>query len=185
MDALTLRNALKAKKPAFLRSDAHRVARLKKKWHAPKGGDAKIRRKLRSYRRQPSIGWGSPRQVRGLTREGYKPVVVATEQELLKVKDACVIARTVGMKKQQLLLRKAQEKKIKILNIKSIEAALKSIEEKLKVRKEERKARFTKKEKTKEQALKKVQEKEAKKEEAPEEKEKREAEEKRRVLEHK
>ena len=185
MDALTLRNALKAKKPTFLRSDAHRVVRLEKKWHAPKGGDAKIRRKLRSYRRQPSIGWGSPRQARGLTPEGYTPVLVATENDLMKVKDACIIARTVGMKKQRILLQKCQEKKLKVLNVKSIEAALKKIEEKLSTRKEERKARFTKKEKTKEQAIKKVQEKEAKKEETPEEKEKREAEEKRKVLEHK
>ena len=187
MDAIQLRNQRKAKKPRFRRSDAHRVPRLEMKWHTPKGGDNKIRRKLRGHPRSPSIGWGSPRDARGLSSEGFEQIVVYTEADLAKVKGACIIARTLGGKKRMQLLKKAQEMKLKVLNFQDVAQTIKSIEEDLKARKDQGKARLSKKEKTKQEALKQAQakEKEKKKEETAEEKEKREAEEKRKVLEQK
>ncbi|MBI1972558.1 hypothetical protein HYS50_00975 [Candidatus Woesearchaeota archaeon] len=187
MDALQLRNKLKGKKPTFLRSDAHRVPRLEKKWHAPKGGDNKIRRRLRGHRRQPTVGWRSPRPARNLSPEGFEQVVVYTEADLAKVRGACIIARTLGARKRMHLLKKAQEVKLKVLNFKDVARAIRQIEEDIKARKEQEKARVSKKEKTKQEALKKAaqKEKEPKKEETAEEKAKREAEEKRKVLEQK
>lgn len=188
MDAvLELRNKRKAKKPRFMRSDAHRVPRLERKWHTPKGGDNKIRRKLRGHRRSPAIGWGSPRGAYGLSPEGFKQVVVHTEADLLKVKGACIIGRTLGAKKRMRLLKKAQEMKLKVLNFRDVTQTIKSIEEEFKTRKEQGKARLSKKEKAKQESLKKATEKEKEKakQESPEEKEKREAEEKRKVLEQK
>ena len=182
---LELRNERKAKKPRFRRSDAHRVASLEMKWHKPKGGDNKIRRKLRGHPRQPRIGWGSPRGARGLSPEGFEQTVVYTEADLTNVKGACIIARTLGARKKIQLLKKAQDMKLQILNIKDTAQAIKTIEEDLKARKEQEKERLSKKEKTKQEALKKVAEKDKKKEESSEEKEKREAEEKRKVLEQK
>ncbi len=186
-EVVQLRNERKAKKPRFRRSDVLRVPRLEMKWHKPKGGDNKIRRKLRGHPRQPRIGWGSPRDARGLSPEGFEQTVVHTEEELKEVKGACIIARTLGARKRILLLKKAQEMKLKVLNFQDAGKEIKNIEENLKARKEQEKARLSKKEKIKQEALKKAQakEKEKKKEETPEEKEKREAEEKRKVLEQK
>src|SRR3989344_5742373 len=184
--AVELRNARKAKKPRFRRSDAHRVPRLEMKWHKPKGGDNKIRRKLRGHPRRARIGWGSPRDAYGLSPEGFEQTVVFTETDLKNVKDACVIARTLGNRKRMILLKKAQEMKLKVLNFQDAAKAIKHIEDDLKSRKEQEKARVSKKEKTKQEALKKAAEKEKeknKKVETAEEKEKREAEEKRKVLE--
>lgn len=181
-----LRNKRKAKKPRFRRSDAHRVPRLEMKWHKPKGGDNKIRRKLRGHPRQPRIGWGSPHIARGLSPEGFEQTVVFTEKDLATVKGACIIARTLGAKKRMILLKKAQEMKLKVLNFQDITQTIKSMEEELKSRKEQVKVRLSKKEKTKQEALKRAAEKDKeknKKEETAEEKEKREAEEKRKVLE--
>ena len=186
METLQLRNKLKAKKPRFRRSDAHRVPRLEMKWHAPKGGDNKIRRKMRGHPRQPAIGWGAPRHARNLSPEGFEQVVVYTAAELANVKGACIIARTLGRRKRIELLKKAQDMKLKVLNIKDIAQVIKSAEEEMKARKEQEKARLSKKEKTKQEVLKKAAEEQKKKqEESPEEKEKREAEEKRKVLEQK
>lgn len=184
--ALELRNERKAKKPRFRRSDAHRVPRLEMKWHKPKGGDNKIRRKLRGHPRRARIGWGSPRAAYGLSPEGFEQTVVFTEADLKEVKGACIIARTLGARKRMMLLKKAQEMKLKVLNFQDAAQAIKDIEEDLKSRKEQEKARLSKKEKTKQEALKKAAEKakdKNKKEETPEEKEKRAAEEKRKVLE--
>ncbi len=182
-----LRNDRKAKKPRFRRSDVLRVPRLAMKWHKPKGGDNKIRRKLRGHPRQPRIGWGSPHAARGLSPEGFKQTVVYTEEDLKNVQGACIIARTLGARKRILLLKKAQEMKLKVLNFQDAGNAIKEIEEEFKARKEQEKARLSKKEKTKQEALKQAQAKEKKKkeEETSEEKEKREAEEKRKVLEQK
>ena len=184
--AVELRNERKAKKPRFRRSDAHRVPRLEMKWHKPKGGDNKIRRKLRGHPRQARIGWGSPRDAYGLSPEGFEQVVVYTLEDLAKVKGACIIARTLGGRKRMILLKKAQEMKLKVLNFQDTAQTIKDIEEDLKSRKEQEKVRMSKKEKTKQESLKKAAEKEKdknKKVETTEEKEKREAEEKRKVLE--
>jgi len=183
---LELRNERKAKKPRFRRSDAHRIPRLEMKWHKPKGGDNKIRRKLRGHPRQPRIGWGSPRAAHGLSPEGFEQTVVFTEKDLAAVKGACIIARTLGAKKRMILLKKAQEMNLKVLNFQDVAQEIKSIEEWLKSRKEQGKVRLSKKEKTKQEALKKAAEKDKEKDkkvETAEEKEKREAEEKRKVLE--
>lgn len=186
METLELRNQRKAKKPSFLRSDAHRVKGMDKKWHAPKGGDNKIRRKMRGHRRSAVIGWGSPRGAKGLSPEGFVQTVVYTEKDLTKVKGACILAGDLGKRKRILLLKKAQELKIKILNFKDSSQEIKKVEEYLKNRKEQEKSRLSKKEKSKQESLKKAEEKKKKaKEETPEEKEKRETEEKRKVLEQK
>jgi large subunit ribosomal protein L32e len=67
----------------------------------------------------PSIGYGAPRELRGLHPSGLKEVVVYTPRELERVdpkKEAVKIASTVGKKKRIEILRRAEELKIKVLN---------------------------------------------------------------------
>ncbi len=177
---LTIRNQLKGKKPTFIRQDAHKIASLALKWRAPKGQHSKMRKKLKGYRRQPSIGWSSPHEVRGLTPDGHQVILVCNERELLSAKVPVTIAGTVGMHKRLLLLRKAKELKLRVLNVKDIDAYISHAEETLKARKEAKK-KAAERQKATEPAKKKSAE--APTSETPEEKERREKEEKRKVLE--
>ncbi len=187
-ELLEIRRKLKKKKPTFLRQDAHRVKKLKKKWRQPKGIHSKMRYKLRSYRKQPSIGYSSPREVRGLDSKGRREIKIENVRDLDKVKvnEVIVIGATVGTKKKIEILRKAQEKKLNVKNVKDIEGFIKSVEEKLKKKKEDSKEKEEEKKKSKEEALKKAEEKkkeeekktEEEKEKEKDEKEKKEAREK-------
>jgi len=184
-ELLELRRKLKKKKPKFLRQDAHRLKKLEKKWRQPKGRHSKMRFKLRSYRKQPSIGYSSPREVRGLDPKGRKEIKVETIKDLDNVKEnnVIVIGSTVGTKKKVAILKKIQEKKLTVKNVKNIDEFIKQVEESLKKKKEEAKEKETEKKKSKEEALKKAEEKkkeedkktEKEKEEEKEEKEKKEA----------
>ena len=67
----------------------------------------------------PSVGYGAPRQLRFLHPSGFKEVLVSSLKDLEKVDpktEAIKIAHTVGKKKRQEILKKAEELKIKVLN---------------------------------------------------------------------
>lgn len=178
-DLLQLRKVLKKKKPKFLRQDAHKLKRLGRKWRRPKGMDSKMRRRLRGYRKSPSVGYSSPKKVRGLTSNGKKAIIIHNVKDLQNTKDI-IISKKVGIKKKIEIIKKAQELGINILNIKDPTNFLKNIEEFIKKRKEESKEKIKSKEKRKKEPVKKE-----KKQQSKEEKEKQEKEEKRKVLEGK
>ncbi len=180
---LETRNKLKRKKPKFLRQDAHKRKRLSQSWRRPRGIHSKMREQIKGRRRSPRIGWGSPRAVRGLTREGFVPVHVHNVSQLATIAQPLIISRTVGTKNRMLIIKKAMEKKLKILNIKDPQAYLAQEEKKFQERKQQQKTRLDERKKT-EEAGKKQAEPE-KKEETIEQKEAREKEEKRKILEGK
>lgn len=171
--ALELRNELKKNKPVFLKQDAHKKAKLKKNWRQPKGRHSKMRLKLRSYRKQPSQGYSSPRIVRGLNPQGIKEVHVYNIEDLNKLKKGkgAIIGKTVGLKKKIDILKKIQELKLTILNVKDITKFLKEAEERISAKKKESEKKEEDKKKSKEEALKKAEEKK-KEEEKKTEKEK-------------
>ncbi|MFH1331972.1 MAG: eL32 family ribosomal protein [archaeon] len=179
-ELIELRRKLKKKKPKFLRQDAHKVKKLEKKWRAPRGRHSKMRFKLRSYRKQPSIGYSSPRKVRGLDSKGRKEIKVERVQDLEKVKqdEIIIIGATVGTKKKVEIFKKIIEKKLQVKNIRNIEEFIKQAEEKIKKKKEEVEKKETKKKKAKEEALKKAEEKKKEEEKKTEEEKQKEKEEK-------
>ena len=179
-ELLSIRNKLKEKKPTFIRQDSHKVKSVGPSWRAPMGQHSKMRKKLKGYRRLPSIGWSSPAEVRGLTAEGFKVSIVHNPSDL-DGKDAVTIASGVGMKKRIEILQKAKGLKLKVLNVKDPDDYIKRSEDMLKARKDLKNKQLSLKTKTKEEAKKKAEEKP--KEETAEEKEKSEREEKRKVLE--
>ena len=183
---LKIRNAAKAKKPKFLRQDAQRLVRLSNKWIAPKGRHSKMRFRLRSYRKQPSTGYSSPKQVRGLTRQGHELIVINNITELEGVITPVVIASKLGKKSKIEIIKRCQDKKIEILNLKDPSAYIKQIEDAIKKKKEEIKNRKEKKEKKKaEKTKEKPKEKEEEKPKDVEEKKEIEEKEKRKILEKK
>ncbi len=185
-ELLLFRSLIKSKKPNFLRQDAHKLKRLEKKWVSPKGEHSRMRKKIKGHRRQPSIGFSSPKLVRGLTSSGYRQVLVSNVKDLLNVKGAFILSGKLGSKKKLEILKKALDLKLKVLNIKDPASYIAQIESSLKSRKEEKSKKIQEKEKAKKESLKKAEEKaKEKKGETPEEKEKSDKEEKRKVLEKK
>jgi len=184
-EKLQLRNEMKAKKPNFLKQDAHKVKKLKKNWRAPRGMHSKLRKRYRSYRKHPSPGYSSPKLVRGLTKEGHKVIIINNLAELENIKIPIIIAARVGDKKKIDIIKKALSQKIKILNIKDPEAYVKKVEETLKKKKEEAKQKKEKKAKKKKETEKKEEKPKKEEPQTEKEKEKEGKEEKRKVLEKK
>lgn len=184
---LKLRKEKKDKKPEFVRQQGRTVSKLERKWRQPKGMHSKLRKKLKERGKHPSMGYSSPKKVRGLNPKGLKEVVVNNTEDLINIKkgEAAVIGKNVGKRKKLKILKKAEELKINVSNIKDAKAFIKKVEETLKKRKEEAKTKEEKKEKSKKEALKKAEEKKKKeqKEETEEEKEKKAKEEQRKVFE--
>lgn len=128
-----IRNKLKAKKPTFTRQDAHKKKRVGTGWRRPKGRQSKMRLHKKSYARGRSSGYGSPLAARGLSREGFKQVVVAKVADFADLDtktDGIIIARTTGNRRKAELVEYATKNSFTLLNIdaqsfkKSLELAL-------------------------------------------------------------
>ena len=155
---------IKRKKPKFVRKETFKklrfgkVRKKKRKWRRALGNQSKVRKKRKGYRKKPSIGYRQARSIRGLV-SNLKPRIIYNSRELndLKKNEIAVIGK-VGKKKRIEMVKKASEKKIKILNL-NVKKFLKKIE-----KEREEKAKEKKK---KEEKEKKIEEKgkEAKKEE--------------------
>jgi large subunit ribosomal protein L32e len=131
-NALEQRQKMKARKPHFAKQDAHKRAKLTKAWRRPRGYQSKMRLGKRGYARTISAGWGSPRSVEGLARNGLRPVSVATLSQLtaLDVKKECaVLVRTLGARRKEELLMKAKERKVIVLNAVNIDTTLAKLRE--------------------------------------------------------
>ncbi|WP_456366398.1 50S ribosomal protein L32e [Thermococcus sp.] len=118
---MAIRAKIKRKKPRFLRQEWWRYPKFKNNptWRRPKGIDSKMRLKKKGKPRSPSIGWGSPRAVRGLHPSGYEEVLVHNVKEVEAIdpsRQAARIAGTVGRRKRELIVAKAKELGVKVLN---------------------------------------------------------------------
>ncbi|MBS7643138.1 50S ribosomal protein L32e [Candidatus Bathyarchaeota archaeon] len=122
---LRVREKLKQKKPKFMRQESWRYLRVKNCWRRPKGIDSKMREKLAGRPSSVSIGYGSPRRVRGLHPSGLEEILIYRPEDLAKVnpeRQAVRIAHTVGARKRAEILEKAKELKITVLNPQGVKA---------------------------------------------------------------
>lgn len=174
---LELKEAIKKKRPKFVRQDSHKKAKLKPNWRKPRGLQSKMRLQKKGYRRIVKVGWRSPALVRGLNRYGLKEVLVNNVDEIKRLnpeEEAAVIASGTGTKKRINILKAAISMKIKVMNIDDPESYIKEVEKEIKERKEEKQKELKEKEK-KEKEKKKIAEKkeeEKKKEDSEQPKEK-------------
>jgi len=119
MNDLKLRAKMKRKKPDFMREGSKNFKRVGKKWRRPRGDQSKLRKHKKSKGFMPQPGYGSPKSVRGLHPSGFEEVLVFNTKDLERInpqKQACRIASTVGKKKRIEIMKKTEEKKIKVLN---------------------------------------------------------------------
>lgn len=111
----------KKRKPTFRGHFGKRSVRRKSKgkwnkWRYPKGADFNFEK---ADGKKPRSGYRTPKKIRGLHPSGLKEVLVSNLKELDQIKDTnCVvrISGSVGLKKRAILVKKALEKKLKVVN---------------------------------------------------------------------
>lgn len=110
----------KAKKPDFQRADAHKKKRLGSGWRRPRGWQNKMRLHKKGYRRVVKTGYGTPNEIKNAELgKGLSIVPVSTEKELLALdpKKQAAELTNVGRKKKELLIVKAKDKGIVLVNL--------------------------------------------------------------------
>lgn len=155
------------RKPKFIRQDSHKKKKLSKKWRKPRGLHSKMKKRRKGYRKIISSGYRSPKLVRGLLASGLKEIKINNIKDLDKLNNkteiGIVISSTLGIKKKVEILKKCQELKLNVLNVKDIDTFIKKVEEKTKKKrkeKEEKKKEKSKKKKEREKLAKEREEKE-------------------------
>ncbi|MFW9848129.1 MAG: 50S ribosomal protein L32e [Candidatus Thorarchaeota archaeon] len=111
--------AKKKRKPSFRHEQAHRWIRVSDSWRKVRGIDSATRVKSKGRIAMVSAGYRSPKAVRGLHPSGYEEAMVSRPSDLDGLDPnthAIRIASTVGMKKRQDILDKAEMGMFKVLN---------------------------------------------------------------------
>ncbi len=116
---LKIKNKNAVKRVEFRRQEWFRYKKLGDSWRKPRGKHSKQREHL--ARRPPVVdaGYRSPSVVRGLHPSGFQEVLVFTPQDLEKLdpqREAARIGSSVGSRKRELIMEKAEELKIRVLN---------------------------------------------------------------------
>ncbi len=142
-ELLEKRAQIKKKKPRFLRTDSAKIKRLsrQKKWRRPKGRDNKIRRRKRGSLASPS--YSSPKKVKGMHPRGLTEILASNPDELENADNTKHIIRirsSVGNKKKRIIIKKAKELKLQIINPK-IKLKIKPKEEEKQKKKEKETAK--------------------------------------------
>ena len=109
-------------KPKFLRNDWHKKIRLgrtvkkNRKWRGAKGRHNKLRLNRKGHSQRPKIGWGADVKTKGFV-SGVEAVRVENLNafEFLK-KGVGIIVGSVGKKKREAIIARANELKISVLN---------------------------------------------------------------------
>ena len=116
---LRVRRIISRRRPKFIRQESWRYVRVKENWRRPRGIDSKMRLKLKSRPALVSVGYGSPRKVRGLHPSGKREVLVHNVEELERINPEVEVARiahTVGLRKRIQILERAKDLGITVLN---------------------------------------------------------------------
>ena len=114
------RQEVKANKPDFVRPESWRYVRLQTNWRKPKGIDHHQRKqKSRGRPGLVKVGYGGPRDAKGLHPSGFTDNLVFNISDLEKLdpkKDGVRLGHGVGTRKRKEIVVKAVENKFKIFN---------------------------------------------------------------------
>ena len=116
---LSLRNKISHPRPSFKRQNWFRYKRLGQKWRRPRGIHSKMRRHFKYRIPVVQSGFRGPAETRGLHPSGFKEVMINNSGDLDDIDPEIQggrIASTVGDKKREMIVKKADEMKIKIFN---------------------------------------------------------------------
>jgi len=139
------------KKPKFLRIGYTQYSKLglrrknKQKYRKGKGGENKMRLKMKGHLRNVSIGFRSEKKTRGLVR-GLNTVMIYNIEDLKKLKkDEIGIVAKVGNKRKIEIANHALKDNIRLANLNSKKFIEKIEEEKKKIKEEKEKKEEKKK----------------------------------------
>jgi len=107
------------KKPRFIRQQLWQFKKLDDKWRRPRGRHSKQRRHYKYRPPLPRIGYGAPKEVRGLHPSGFRERMVYNVKDLEGIdaeREAIRIGGTVGRKKREEIIAKADEMGNRVLN---------------------------------------------------------------------
>ncbi|MFQ5711694.1 MAG: 50S ribosomal protein L32e [Candidatus Geothermarchaeales archaeon] len=116
---LEVRREKKRKKPDFIRQESWRYVRIKERWRRPRGIDSKMRLKKKGWPKSPSVGYRTPKKVRGLHPSGFRDVLVQCISDLDGINpevEAARIAGRIGKRKRLEIIERANELGIRVLN---------------------------------------------------------------------
>ncbi len=116
---LRVAESMKKRKPRFRHEQAHRWSRVSDSWRRVRGIDSATRAKRKGRIAMVEVGYRSPKLVRGLHPSGYTEMLIHRPADLEGLDPdvhAIRIAGTVGLKKRQVIVEKAETLMLKILN---------------------------------------------------------------------
>lgn len=116
---LRIREKKKRKNPSFQGPESWRLKRVKSSWRKPDGIDSAMRHHKRGWPKIVKVGYRTPKEVRGLTRNGMEEVLIHNVDELEAIDNETQVGRiasAVGMKKKISITNRADELEIKLLN---------------------------------------------------------------------
>lgn len=109
----------KRRMPRFKRQEWFRFRKLGEKWRRPRGKDSKMRLGKRGKLVLPSVGYRLPKSTRGSHPSGLAEVMVSGPGDIDRVnpsRQAVRIASSVGRRKREQILARANELGIRVLN---------------------------------------------------------------------
>lgn len=100
------------------RQNSHKNKRIKEKYRKPSGNHSDQRLKKKHAAKMPEAGMRSPEDERGLHPSGYEDVLVHNVEDIedLEEGEAARIASKVGQRKREMMIEKAEELDVKVLN---------------------------------------------------------------------
>eukprot|EP01027_Heterolobosea_sp_BB2_P022160 GEZU01032607.1.p1 GENE.GEZU01032607.1~~GEZU01032607.1.p1 ORF type:complete len:150 (+),score=75.54 GEZU01032607.1:51-452(+) len=112
---------IKKRTKKFERFQSDLFKRVKPNWRKPKGIDNPVRRRFKGARPMPKIGYGSDKKTKYMDPKGFYRFRVSNvkELELLMMHNkrfAAVIAGSVGAKKRQEIIQRADQLDIRVVN---------------------------------------------------------------------
>jgi large subunit ribosomal protein L32e len=113
------RKEFSKRRPRFVRQESWRFGRLRPMWRKPKGVDNKVRRQDKGAVALVRVGYRGPKESRGLHPSGHYEILVhraADLQTLVPGRDVARIGATVGARKRVLILSRAKELGIRVVN---------------------------------------------------------------------
>ncbi len=101
------------------RQNTHKNKRINTSYRRPRGKHSKQRLKLKSAPQMPEAGLRTPKDIRGKHPSGFEDVLVHRPEDLESLDpetEAARVASKVGAKKKSMIVEKAEELEIKLLN---------------------------------------------------------------------
>ncbi len=101
------------------REDSHKKKSFPESWRRPRGTHSRIRLEKKGAPAKPKAGYRTQKDVRGKHPSGYDEVLVHNTDDLEEIDpetEAARIAGKVGARKREIIVEKAEELDLKVLN---------------------------------------------------------------------